>query len=313
MDFSQLKKNRDALRQKLHDKVENLNTNSNFTDDRFWELKTDKSGTGTAIIRFLMAPEGEDFPFTRFWEHAFKGPGGWCWQNCLTSIGKDCPICQANSVLWNTEIEANKEVARKRKRKLKYVANILVVKDPKSPENNGKVFLFKFGAKIFEKLNDLMSPVVEGVEPQNPFDFWEGSNFQLIQTKGEGGYPNYDKSKFDNISAISAKDKDIEAIWKQEHKLAEFLDPKKFLSEADLKAKFEKAVGNVATGTKAKTAEDLEEQVVAPKKTKTKAAKEQPKVEPEDEAPFDNAVDSDPTPEGDEDLLAQFSKLANDD
>lgn len=314
MDFSQLKKNREALRQKLHDKVETLNSNSNFQDDRFWELKTDKSGSGNAVIRFLMAPQGEDFPFQRYWIHQFKGAGGWFWQNCLTSIGKECPVCKANSELWNTEIKANQEIVRQRKRKLKYIANILVVKDPKSPENNGKVFLFKFGAKIFEKLNDLMSPEVEGDESINPFDFWEGCNFKLIQVKGEGGFPNYDKSKFENPSVISDSEQEIETIWKQEHKLAEFIDPKAFLPEDELRAKFEKAVGNVASGKKpVATAEELE-QVVTPKPRRARPAREQPQVEEqEEEVPEELAnLDETPEPAGDEDLLEQFAKLAND-
>lgn len=314
MDFSTLKKNRDKAAQNLTAKVEKLNSKADYTDKRFWKLKAGKDGNAQATIRFLDAPKDEDFPFVRYFLHQFKGAGGWLWQNCLTSIGKDCPVCKANSILWNTEIKENQNIVRDRKRKLKYISNILVIKDPKDPENNGKVFLFEYGQKIFDKINELLNPIVDGETTINPFDFWTGANFTLVQVKGEGGYPNYDKSKFANPAKISDDDAKIEAIWKQEYSLKEFEDAKNFLDEAELKAKFEKAIGNVGSGV-SQTAEQMD--TAKAKTSRTRTRKEEVSS---DETVNDTTVSDDETPpwdtpaESSEDhnsLLEQFVTLAN--
>lgn len=302
MDFAQLKKNRESFKKKLHTDVEKLASKTDYIDKRFWKLGTDKSGSGNAVIRFLSPkdPATEDY-FVKYFIHQFKGSGGWFWQNCPTTLGKDtCPACSANNELWNTEIEANKDIARKRKRKLKYISNILVVKDPKNPDNNGKVFLFEYGAKIYAKINELINPIIDGEESINPFDFWEGADFQLIAVKGEGGFPNYDSSKFSAPKALyKGDDKQIEAVWAQVHNLKEFIDPTKFLDEKELIAKFNKAVGNVATGSP----KNIEELADAKPVGRVRAPKEEPVVEPAD----DTADDS-----GD-DILAEFASLASDD
>jgi len=180
MSFKDMKSRSKKGFEKLNKELEKINTsNSSFKDDRIWKATQDKSGNGYAVIRFLPAPEGEDVPWVRRFNHGFKGPGGWCIENCPTTIDGSCPICEANSELWNSGTESNKNIARDRKRKLSYYANILVVSDSTHPENDGKVFLFRFGKKIFDKIQEAMNPEFEDENPVNPFDFWEGANFKL--------------------------------------------------------------------------------------------------------------------------------------
>ena len=182
---------------KLAKALEQLDSPSNQSnEDNFWKCEVDKSGNGYAVIRFLPAPavDGDDgLPWAKMYTHGFQGPGGWLIDNCLTTQNEKCPVCEHNSVLWNSGIEANKEIARKQKRRLTYIANIYVVEDSKHPENNGKVFLFKFGKKIFEKITAAMNPEFEDETPINPFDMWSGANFKLKIRKVEG-YQNYDRS-----------------------------------------------------------------------------------------------------------------------
>jgi len=190
MGFSDLKKQSKlgSLTAKLVKEVEKMNTSSGSSDDRLWKLDVDKSGNGYAVIRFLPAPDGEDLPFVKVYSHAFQGPGGWLIDNCLTTLnGQKCPVCEYNSGLWNNGTDAGKEVARKQKRKLTYVSNIYVVKDPANPDNEGKVFLFKYGKKIFDKLTEAMQPEFEDESPIDPFDFWQGANFKL-KAKNVAGY-----------------------------------------------------------------------------------------------------------------------------
>jgi hypothetical protein len=185
----------------------------------------------------LPAPTGEEMPFVRIWDHGFQGPTGlWYIENSLTTLNQDDPVSEFNSKLWNSGVEADKEQARKQKRRLKYTANIYVVKDPGNPENEGKVFMYQFGKKIFDKLNDLMNPTFEDEEPTNPFDLWEGANFRLKIRQFEG-YPNYDKSEFDPASPLSDDDAELERIWKEEHSLQELVGPGNFKSYAELKTK----------------------------------------------------------------------------
>lgn len=239
-DFSALKKNRQQMFANLTQEVSKLNTNNQSSDDnRFWKPDVDKAGNGYAIIRFLPAPNGEDVPFVRVWDHGFQGPGGWYIEKSLTTINQKDPVSEYNTQLWNSGIEANKEVVRKQKRRLSYYSNIYVVKDPAHPENEGKVFLFKYGKKIFEKLNAAMNPntdVFEDEEPMNPFDMWEGANFK-IKIRNVEGYRNYDKSEFDAPAPLLDDDAKLEAIWKSEHSLNEFIDPTNFKTYEELNSK----------------------------------------------------------------------------
>jgi len=244
--FSSLKRSSRNNLQKLMSETNKLakgNGEQGGADDRFWKPEVDKAGNGYAVIRFLPAPTGEDIPWVRIFDHGFQGIGGWYIENSLTSVGKKDPVSEYNSMLWNSGIEANKEQARKQKRRLKYIANIYVVKDPANPQNEGKVFLYQFGKKIFDKINDLMNPQFEDEEPINPFDLWEGTNFKL-KIRNVEGYRNYDKSEFETPSTLGDfEDEELEAIWKQEHSLAEFIAPENFKSYEELQAKLNKVLG----------------------------------------------------------------------
>jgi hypothetical protein len=239
MSFDALKKNRSSSLDKLNSQLDKMTTKSysDPNEGKFWKPTRDKAGNGFAIIRFLPAAAGEEMPFVRIWDHGFQGPTGlWYIENSLTTINQDDPVSEYNSKLWNSGIDSDKDQARKQKRRLKYVANIQVIKDGANPENDGKVFMYQFGKKIFDKLNDLMNPQFEDETPVNPFDLWEGANFRLKIRQFEG-YPNYDKSEFDSPSALSDDDAELERIYNQEHSLQDLIDPKNFKSYSELKAK----------------------------------------------------------------------------
>jgi len=246
--FANLKRNKSSF-DKLTKAIEatTTSTESNSRDDnRLWQPDVDKSGNGMAVIRFLPAPsvDGDDaLPWVRVFNHGFQGPGGWLIDNCLTTLNQACPVCEHNSTLWNSGIEANKEIVRKQKRKLSYYANIMVISDPKHPENEGQVKIFKFGKKIFDKLSEAMNPEFEDEKPVNPFDFWEGANFKL-KIRNVEGYRNYDKSEFESPSALLNGDDDkLEELWKSQYSLKEFVEPKQFKSYDQLKTRLEKALG----------------------------------------------------------------------
>ena len=246
MSFADLKKQSrmGSLTEKLVKQVEKMNEKGGGKDDdRFWKPVMDKSGVGSAVIRFLPAPEGSELPWAQVWSHAFQGPGGWLIDNCLTTLGQQCPVCEKNRVLWNSGSDADKEEARKQKRKLSYYANIYVVKDPANPQNEGQVFLYKFGKKIFDKIMTAMQPEFDDDEPINPFDFWQGANFKL-KLKKVAGYWNYDSSEFANPSALLDGDDDaLEALYKNLHDLQAFVDPKEFKSYEDLKKRLDYTLG----------------------------------------------------------------------
>lgn len=238
-DFASLKKNRSKSLDKLNAQLEKITTKSysDPNEGKFWKPTRDKAGNGFAVIRFLPAPNGEEMPFVRKWDHGFQGPTGlWYIEDSLTTIGQDDPVSEFNSKLWNSGVESDKDQARKQKRRLKYYSNIYVVKDSANPENEGKVFLYAFGKKIFDKLNDLMNPTFEDEDPVNPFDLWEGANFRLKIRQFEG-YPNYDKSEFDEPAPLFDDDEELERVWKEEHSLQELVDPKNFKSYSELKTK----------------------------------------------------------------------------
>lgn len=245
MSFAQLKKNRTKSLEALTSELEKMNSKgySDPLKEKYWKLSKDSAGNGYAIIRFLPAPEGEDVPFVRIWEHGFQSVGGWYIEKSLTTLGQDDPVSKFNSQLWNTGVEADKDQAREQKRKLKYHANILVVKDPANPENEGKVFLFAFGKKIFDKLNDLMHPEFEDETPRNPFDFWDGANFKLKMRKVDG-YPNFDKSEFDDPTELFDGDETkLEEIYNQLNSLQELIAPSQFKTYEELEARLHKVLG----------------------------------------------------------------------
>jgi hypothetical protein len=245
MGFADLKKQSKmgSLTEKLIKQVEKLNDSGSKDDDRFWKPVMDKSGVGSAVIRFLPAAEGCELPWAQVWSHAFQGPGGWLIDNCLTTLGQQCPVCEKNRVLWNSGSDRDKEEARKQKRKLSYFANIYVVKDPTNPDNEGKVFLYKFGKKIFDKIMAAMQPEFDDEQPINPFDFWTGANFKLKLVKKDG-YWNYDKSEFASPSALlDGDDDELEAIYKSLNNLNDFTDSKEFKSYDDLKKRLDYTLG----------------------------------------------------------------------
>ena len=249
MSFADMKKKRGDKLQTLLKETAKLNTPTGHQgdDDRFWRPELDKSGNGMALVRFLPAPEGEDLPWARSWNHGFQGPGGWYIENSLTTLGQKDPVSEHNSQLWNSGIEANKEIARKQKRRLTYVSNVLVIKDPTNPQNEGQVRLYKYGKKIWDKLNDQMNPEFEDETPLNPFDLWEGANFKLKIRKIDG-FSNYDKSEFESTTPLDEDDSKMEEIWKTEHSLSEFTDPKNFKTYTELKEKLDRVLG-ITTGT----------------------------------------------------------------
>ena len=293
------KSNLDTLIGELSKVAEPQKQKNSYQDDRFWKPELDKSGNGYAVFRFLPAVKDEDLPWARLWSHAFQGPGGWYIENSLTTLNKKDPVSESNSLLWNSGVEADKEIARKRKRKLSYVANILIVSDPKHPENEGQVKLFKFGKKIFDKITEAMKPEFEDEKPINPFDFWEGANFKLKIRKVDG-YWNYDKSEFDSPSTIKENDEAIEELWNKQYPLKPFLAAENFKSYDELKAKLDKVLSGVRnTGT----AEDVMDPPTSPTVS-------EPVVN--ETADTSVASTSDDEDDGDE-TLDYFSKLANDD
>ena len=287
------KSNLDTLIGELNKVAEPQSQKQSYSDDRFWKPELDKSGNGYAVFRFLPAVKNEDLPWARLWSHAFQGPGGWYIENSLTTLNKKDPVSESNSLLWNSGVEADKEIARKRKRKLSYIANVLIINDAKHPENEGQVKLFKFGKKIFDKITEAMKPEFEDEKPINPFDFWEGANFKLKIRKVDG-YWNYDKSEFDSPTAIADNDEAIEEIWNKQYALKPFLAPENFKSYDELKSKLDKVLSGVRnTGT----AEDV---AIPPTATKPEPVATTETVATPD---VDNEDDGDET-------LDYFSKLA---
>ena len=292
------KSNLDTLVSELA-KVAEPQKQQSYQDDRFWKPELDKSGNGYAVFRFLPAVQDEDLPWARLWSHAFQGPGGWLIENSLTTLNKKCPISEANSLLWNSGVEADKDIARKRKRKLSYYANILIVSDSKHPENEGQVKLYRFGKKIFDKITEAMKPEFEDETPINPFDFWEGANFKLKIRKVDG-YWNYDKSEFEGPSAVFDNDEAIEELWNKQFPLKPFLAPENFKSYDELKAKLDKVLSGVRnTGT----AED----VAIPPVTQTAAPVVEETVSSPTPVPATTADDDS------DETLSYFSKLAEED
>jgi len=242
--FKEMKKNRMTNLESLSKQVSKLAEKPSYEDDRIWKPVRDKSGNGYAVIRFLPAAVNEDVPWVRIWTHGFKGPGGWYIENSLTTIGKDDPVSKANTALWNSGIDSDKNIARDRRRKLSYYSNIYVVEDSMNPENEGKVFLYRYGKKIFEKITGVMNPEFADETPLNPFDLWEGANFKLKMRQVEG-FPNYDKSEFTDVCPLAGDEAKLEEIWNAQYSLNEIIEEKNFKNYAELEARFNTVIARV--------------------------------------------------------------------
>jgi len=270
-----------------------------FNDDTMWKPELDKTGNGYAVVRFLPTPEGEEMPWVSYFDHGFQGPGGWYIEKSLTTLNKQDPVSEYNSTLWNTGIEANKEIARKQKRRLHYVSNVYVISDPKNPDNEGKVFKYRFGKKIFEALKEAISPAFADEKAINPFDLRdEGANFK-IKIRKVDGYWNYDKSEFENPAPLFADEAKLNSTFSQVHSLSSVIAPSEFKTYEELKEKFERVIGSVSTSTAESVAEDLEEVPWANVVTETVASE-----------PVMQAAESTPQVEED-DAMDYFKNLAN--
>ena len=262
MSFKDMKRKSVGSISELTKKLETAEKKNSYQDDRFWKPTLDKASNGMAVFRFLPAPENEDMPWAKLYTHAFKVGGRWYIENSRTTIGEKDPVSEMNSELWNSGLESDKDIARDRKRKLSYISNILVLKDPGAPENEGKVFLYKYGVKIFNKIQEAMQPEFDDEDPINPFDYWAGANFKL-KVRKVGGYINYDKSEFESPSELlGGDDAKLEELWKTQHSLQAFVAPDQFKTYDELKKKLQEVVGDDIRATEsdfvsAKTAEDV--------------------------------------------------------
>ena len=294
MSFETLKRNRGANISKIVQAAQATNTGEtkSYVDERIWKPTVDKAGNGYAVLRFLPGKDGE-IPFVRYWDHGFKGPTGlWYIENSLTSIGQTDPVGELNSKLWNSGIESDKEKARAQKRRLHYVTNVYVVSDSSAPQNEGKVFLYKFGKKIFDKIFDQMNPEFADETPVDPFDFWEGADFKL-KIRNVEGYRNYDKSEFSSPAALldGSEDK-LKEVYENMHDLTEFTNPKNYKTYDELKTKLGKVLGEQANAGSYMMREEMKinEPVAA--------------VEP---------VTAEEVSEEDQDTMSYFAKLAKED
>ena len=256
MPFADLKKksNLSFLQKELEKTV-----SGRQVDERFWKPEVDASGNGYAVIRFLPAPEGETVPWAKVYSHAFQGPGGWYIENSRTTLGEKDPVGEVNRQHWNDGTEEGKDIARRQKRKLSYYSNIQVIKDPKNPETEGKVFLYKYGKKIHDKILAAMQPEFQDETPVNVFDLWEGANFKL-KIKKVAGFWNYDSSEFDSVSALSSDDTELEATWKQEHSLEAFTARDQFKSYEDLEKRLNLVLGSAPRATVPTVGDELEDE-----------------------------------------------------
>jgi hypothetical protein len=318
MSFESLKKQSKlgSLTEKLVKEVEKMNTNSGGADERFWKPEMDKTGVGSAVIRFLPAPENEDLPWVKMYAHAFQGPGGWYIENSLTTIGQKDPLGEYNRELWNTGNEKDKETVRKQKRKLSYYSNIYVVRDPNHPENEGKVFLFKFGKKIFDKILNAMQPEFEDEEPINPFDFWGGANFKLKIVKKDG-YWNYDKSEFDRISPLLDDDDALEAIWKKEYSLSAIVAADQFKTYEELEKRLKYVLGQKSARAAIQEQEDEYDSYVQPQTKEQKVIDELEESYNRSKSSLPNNLKSElnnlsSSNEDEDDTLSYFQRLAED-
>ena len=288
-NFGDLKKRSSVDITELTKKIEEMSSSKeSYKDDRFWRPELDKASNGYAVIRFLPASSGEDLPWAKYYSHGFRGPGGWYIENSRTTLGEKDPVSEMNTQLWNSGIESDKDIARNRKRRLHYVSNIMVVSDPANPQNEGKTFLYKYGKKIFDKIQEAMKPEFADEEPVNPFDFWNGANFKL-KVRKVAGFINYDKSEFDSPSALlDGDDAQLEATWNKQYALSEFTDPSNFKSYDELKEKLHRVIGNDIRSSAAAEAQETVSDVM-------------------------DSTSDEVVPETEMDNLEYFEKLANED
>ena len=309
MSFSDLKKQSrlGSLTSKLTKEIEKMNKTggSGGADERLWKLDVDKAGNGYAVIRFLPAPDGEELPWAKVYSHAFQGPGGWYIENSLTTNGGKDPVSEYNRILWNSGADEDKEQARKQKRKLTYIANIYVVKDPNNPANEGQVFLYKFGKKIFDKITAAMQPEFEDEEAIDPFDFWQGANFKL-KAKNVAGYRNYDSSEFAAQGALLDDDDAMEAIWKKQHSLEEFVKPDQFKTYEELEKRMN-AVLNPSSTSRRVDPDTFDEQEEVVMKSRQQQREEE-RIVPS--KPDFNSPDIKASSDDDDDALSYFQRLA---
>ena len=273
-----------------------------YSDERYWKPELDKTGNGFAVVRFLPTPQNEEMPWVSYFDHGFQGPGGWYIEKSLTTLNKKDPVSEYNTQLWNTGIEANKEIARKQKRRLHYVSNVYVVSDPKNPDNEGKVFLYKYGKKIFEQLKEAISPAFEDEAAINPFDLREGANFK-IKIRKVDGYWNYDKSEFDSVAPLFEDEDKLNETFSSAYSLTDIIAPSEFKTYEELKEKLDRVLGltgSVSTSTAESVAEDLEE--VPWSNVNTESVADEPVISSAEST----------SPSEDEDAMDYFKKLAQD-
>ena len=311
MSFANLKKQSSlgSLTSKLVKEVEKMNNTSGGGDDRLWKPEMDKTGNGYAVIRFLPAPEAEELPWAKMYSHAFQGPGGWYIENSLTTLGQKDPVSEHNRELWNSGLDSDKETVRKQKRKLSYYANIYVVQDKANPQNEGRVFLYKFGKKIFDKIMEAMQPEFEDETPINPFDFWAGANFKLKIVKKDG-YWNYDKSEFEAASPLLSDDEAMEAVWKKQYSLAALTAEDQFKSYEDLERRLKYVLGQKSRST-SPADEETEYDDYAAKETAERQIQESlSRSKPDFNAPDITTSAPSPNSDDEDDALSYFQKLA---
>jgi hypothetical protein len=305
MSFADLKKQSSlgSLTSKLVKEVEKMSNTSSGADERLWKPEMDKTGNGFAVIRFLPAPEGEELPWAKMYTHAFQSNGGWYIENSLTTLGQKDPVSEYNRELWNSGIDADKETVRKQKRKLSYYSNIYVVKDPTNPHNEGKVFLFKYGKKIFDKIMEAMQPEFEDETPINPFDFWGGANFKLKIVKKDG-YWNYDKSEFDRVAPLLDDDDALEAVWKKQYSLAAVTAPDQFKTYEQLESRLKMVLGQKTSRPR------LDEEVEDEDNDRGSYTPDFTSRRSEPELPTVSSSSSSSNDEDEDDALSYFQRLA---
>jgi len=287
-----------------------LNTTSGNDDDRLWKPELDKTGNGFAVVRFLPAPDGEELPWAKIYSHGFQGPGGWYIENSLTTVGQKDPVSEYNRELWNSGSDKDKETVRKQKRKLSYYSNIYVVKDPVNPQNEDKVFLFKYGKKIFDKIMAAMQPEFEDETPINPFDFWQGANFKLKIRKVDG-YWNYDKSEFGPIEPLLSDDDAMEAIWKKEYSLTALTSPDQFKTYEELERRMKMILGQKTNAHSNFEQEDEYESYVQTPTQEDRVVQELEESYRKSKSPTLPNVEKSSTDEDEDDALDYFQKLVD--
>ena len=289
----------DKLRAAMETASPSDGAKKSYSDDTMWKPELDKTGNGYAVVRFLPTPDGEEMPWVSYFDHGFQGPGGWYIEKSLTTLNKQDPVSEYNTQLWNTGIEANKEIARKQKRRLHYVSNVYVVSDPKNPDNEGKVFKYRYGKKIFEALKEAISPAFEDEKAINPFDLRdEGANFK-IKIRKVDGYWNYDKSEFDTVAPLFDDEAKLNSTFSQVHSLSDVIAPSEFKTYEELKEKLERVLGSASTSTAESVSQDMEE--VPWSNVNTESVADEPVVPTAETS----------TPQEEDDAMDYFKNLAN--